>query len=240
MNPQAPVALITGAARRIGAAIAQHLHAAGYRVVIHYLHSESAAASVTQKCNELQRDSALAIQGDLQTAETSTMLISTAHQWAGRLDLLVNNACVFSRESTDWDTLFAVNVKAPFLLSQAAYPYLKTTQGAIINITDIHAHKPLKHYSAYCQTQAALTMQTQSLAREFAPDVRVNAIAPGAIAWPEQGNALSETLQHEIIQKTPLKRHGQPKYVAKAVLALVQNSFITGQILAVDGGRSLI
>jgi pteridine reductase len=241
---QAPIALITGAARRIGAAIAQHLHAAGFRVVIHYLHSEIDALSLTQKLNQLEKQSALAIKADLQQKNDIFTLITDAVQWGNRLDLLVNNASVFLRdEETDernWNILFNTNVKAPFYLSEAAYPHLAKECGSIINITDVHADKPLKGYGIYCQTQAALTMQTKSLAREFAPAVRVNAIAPGAIAWPENDNELNASLKRKIISKTPLSRHGTPENIAQAVLSFVGNNFVTGQVLRVDGGRSLI
>ena len=135
--------------------------------------------------------------------------------------------------------LFDTNVKVPFLLSLAARPLLRQQRGAIINITDIHAEKPLLGYSVYCQSKAALEMQTKTLAREFSPEIRVNAVAPGAIAWPEHANRLSSEEQQKIIDKTPLKCHGEPEYVAQAVLALGENPFITGQVLKVDGGRSL-
>ena len=142
--------------------------------------------------------------------------------------------------SNDWNVLFDIHVKAPFLLSLAARPLLAKQSGAIINITDIHAETPLKGYSVYCQSKAALEMQTKSLARELAPEIRVNAIAPGAIIWPEHSNTLNAETQEKIITKIPLKKHGAPEYVAKAVLALAANSYITGQILKVDGGRSLL
>lgn len=244
-NKQAPVALVTGGARRIGAAIARHLHQAGFRVLIHYHHSHDEARALAHDLNQTHANSVHTLCADLMVKQSATQLITHTINWAGRLDLLVNNASLFKKtpadalDEADWDALFTTNVKAPFWLSHAAYPQLKLQRGSIINITDIHADKPLKDYAVYCQSKAALSMQTQALAIEFAPLVRVNAIAPGAIAWPEQDNALSKTLQQKIIAKTPLKQHGNPLFIAKAVLSLAENPFITGQTLKVDGGRSL-
>ena len=235
----APVVLVTGAARRIGAEIAQYLQKAGFRVIIHCHHSYSEAQALADDMNRQRADSAMVFTADLSLPESAPQLIADALTWGGRIDLLVNNASLFTRDEADWDAMFNLNVKAPFLLSQAAYPHLAKTQGSIINITDIHADKPLKGYAIYCQSKAALSMQTKALAREFAPNVRVNAIAPGAIMWPESGNQLSEEQQIAIIEKTPLKRHGSPLYIAQAILALVENLFITGQTLCVDGGRNM-
>ncbi len=244
-NKQAPVALVTGAARRIGAAIARHLQQKGFRVVIHYHHSFDEACAVAHDLNQRQANSALTLAADLTLKAATTQLISNTINWAGQLDLLVNNASIFKKtradtlDEADWDTLFTTNVKAPFWLSHAAYPHLKLQGGSIVNITDIHAEHPLKDYAVYCQTKAALTMQTKALAREFAPHVRINAIAPGAIAWPEQDNALSDATRQQIIAKTPLRQHGNPLFIAQAVLGMAENPFITGQTLNVDGGRSL-
>lgn len=242
----APVALITGAARRIGAAIALYLHEHGFRVVIHCHQSKVEADMLAQKMNQQRPDSAFVLTADLTIQQEAIHLINNAVQSAGQLDLLVNNASIFTRTSkqnaldnTHWDDLFTTNVKAPFWLSQAAFPYLTLQHGAIINITDIHATHPLKNYTVYCQSKAALAMQTKALAREFAPKVRVNAIAPGAIAWPEHENKLNKGIQEKIIAETLLKQHGKPEYIAKAVLALASNAFITGQCLVVDGGREL-
>ena len=241
-NKQASrVALVTGAARRIGAAIAMHLHQAGFRVIIHCHQSEKAAIALAEKLNLLRKDSALVLCEDLCLKTCARSLITSALEWGGRLDLLVNNASIFRRDSADtndWDALFSTNVQAPFQLSHMAYPHLAAHEGAIINITDIYAEKPLKGYSIYCQSKAALSLQTKALALEFAPKVRVNAIAPGAIAWPEQDNALSHETQQKVITSTPLKRHGSPLFIAEAVLLMAQNMFITGQTLNVDGGRA--
>lgn len=239
------VALITGAARRIGAAIAQHLHEAGFKVVIHCHHSLAEAKRLAQAMNQQRPDSAHVLQQDLCDPKAAKRLIEAAIAFTGRLDLLVNNASIFTKTSfaefnqQNWDNLFATNVRAPFQLSLVARPYLAAQQGQIINITDIHSETPLMDYAEYCQSKAALTMQTKALAREFAPEVRVNAVAPGAIVWPENDNALNGQIQEKIIAQTPLKRHGEPLFIAQAVLALVENAFITGQILKVDGGRSI-
>lgn len=239
------VALVTGAARRIGAAIAKELHHAGYHLIIHCHHSLKEAELLAEQLNQNRSHSVCVIQQDLTVTNAASDLINGAIACFGRLDVLVNNASVFTRtnlavvDEQNWDLLFNTNVKAPFLLSVAARPYLELAQGVIINITDIHAEQALKEYSVYCQSKAAFVMQTKSLAREFAPQIRVNGVAPGAIAWPEDDNALSESLQQKIIASTPLKQHGKPQFIAQAALALIQNPFITGQIIKVDGGRSL-
>lgn len=241
---EAKVALVTGSARRIGAAIVKKLHSSGYKVVIHCRNALSEAHELAVDLNNQRIDSAFVVQRELTEKDSAAGMITSVIEWAGRLDLLVNNASVFIRtdceiKEDEWQLLFDTNVKAPFLLSLAAQPWLKLSSGAIINITDIHAEIPLKGYSLYCQSKSAFEMQTKSLAREFSPDIRVNAIAPGAIAWPEDANTLNEEAQQKIIDKTPLKRHGDPAFIAQAVLALAENPFITGQILKVDGGRSL-
>lgn len=242
---EAKVALVTGGARRIGAAIVKTVHQAGYKVVIHCRGGLSDAHALAVDLNNQRVDSALVLQRELRDTDAPEEIMTTIMNWAGRLDLLVNNASVFIRteghsfNTADWQAIFDINVKVPFLLSLAAYPLLQNHQGAIINITDIHAEKPLKGYSVYCQSKAALEMQTKTLAREFSPEVRVNAVAPGATVWPEEANSLSFEVKKTIIAKTPLKTHGNPEYIAQAVLALAQNPFITGQVLKVDGGRSL-
>ncbi|WP_133128077.1 pteridine reductase [Legionella nagasakiensis] len=245
-NHAAPVALITGAARRIGASIAWHLQQAGFRVIVHFNRSQKEADALVQKMNQDKPESARALNGDLTIKEVCYQLVTEAANWAKRLDLLVNNASVFKRTDfsnlveDDWDNLFNTNVRAPFWLSHASRPYLTKQKGCIINMTDIHTDKPLKDYAIYCQSKAALAMQTKALAREFAPSIRVNAIAPGAIAWPEGNNTLSNIVREKIIAQTPLHTHGNPIVIAQAVLALVKNPFITGETLHVDGGRRLI
>lgn len=240
-----PVALVTGGARRIGAAVVKLLHSRGYKVVIHTRHSLQTAHDLAATLNNQRPNSAFVLQRELREPNAAQEIIASIRDWAGRLDVLVNNASVFIRSDSthfsepDWQDQFDINVKVPFLLSLAAYPLLQKPQGAIINITDIHAEKPLKGYAVYCQTKAALELQTKALALEFAPEIRVNAIAPGATVWPEQVNALNESEQERIINKTLLKKQGDPEYIAQAVLALVENPYITGQIIKVDGGRSI-
>jgi len=229
-----PVALITGAARRIGAAIAVALHTKGFNVMIHYHTSSRDAHALVTRLGER----AHTCQADLTSEEARRLLIEKTVDWGGRLDVLVNNASLFSTTESAAN-LFTVNAEAPYHLSQCAYPHLAKTKGNIVNITDTHATKPLKGYSLYCQSKAALHLQTKSLALEFAPNVRVNAVAPGAILWPEGDNALNLTRKQRIIDETPLKRHGDPQFIAQAVIAFINNPFITGEVLAVDGGRTL-
>ncbi|WP_454784918.1 pteridine reductase [Legionella sp. WA2024007413] len=250
MNPtnkqEVKVALITGGARRTGAAIVKKLHSAGYKVIIHCHQSLTEAHALAAGLNEQRPYSAFVLQRELNEPGAAEEIMSTVQDWAGRLDLLVNNASVFLRteftafSEIDWHALFNIHVKAPFLLSLAARPLLAKESGAIINVSDTHAEKPLKGYSVYCQSKAALEMQTKSLAREFAPEIRVNAVAPGATIWPEHSNILTQETQEKIIAKIPLKKQGDPEYIAQAILALAENPYITGQILKVDGGRSLL
>jgi len=243
---EAKVALITGGARRIGAAIVKTLHDAGYSVVIHCRFSLKEAHVLAEQLNQQRMNSAFVIQRELTEPQAAQEMIHTVKEWAGRLDLLVNNASVFLRTNcsafneADWSMLFETNVKVPFMLSLEARSLLSQHLGAIINITDIHGERPLLDYSLYCQTKAALEMQTKTLAREFSPSVRVNSVAPGATLWPEDANVLSELEQQKILDKTPLKNHGNPDFLARAVLALAENPYITGQTLKVDGGRSLM
>ncbi|WED42768.1 pteridine reductase [Legionella cardiaca] len=242
----AKVALVTGSARRIGAAIVNKLHQANFKVVIHCHQSLTEAEVLATTLNKQRPDSAYVVCSNLNSIKAVEEILTKTLNWAKRLDVLVNNASVFNRtdltivDEQEWNNLFDINVKFPFFLSLAARSQLAKNHGAIINITDIHGRMPLKGYAVYSQTKAALAMQTKALAREFAPEVRVNAIAPGAIAWPEHDNVLNIETQQKIIAKTPLKRHGSPEFVAQALLGLVENPFITGQILNVDGGRSIM
>lgn len=244
-NKQPKVAIVTGAARRIGAEIARHLHQAGFRVVIHCHKSITAANQLAKTLNAARPDSALVVEADLCVSNNVAAVIDAAIDWAGSLHVLVNNASLFAHSDLNTydqdfcERLYALNVFAPWNLSIKARPWLAKGSGNIINITDIHAEKPLKGYAEYCQSKAALMMQTKALAREFAPLIRVNAVAPGAIAWPETQNSVSQLVKKQIINETPLKMHGQPEFIAEAVLALIANPFITGQMLRVDGGRSI-
>lgn len=246
-NTQASrVALITGGARRIGAAIVKRLHTAGFNVIIHYCESRKEACDLASQLNHSRKNSAMTVHAELVEQNDAIHLIEQSVHWLGRLDVLVNNASIFIRtpvqenHATAFEQMWITNVQVPFWLSEAAYVFLAARHGAIINLTDIHAEKPLREYGMYCQTKAALKMQTELFAREYAPMVRVSAVAPGAIAWPEGVNELSALQKETILAKTPLKRHGDPAWVAEAVLALVENEFITGQTLRVDGGRSLV
>lgn len=241
-NPKnAKGALITGAARRIGAEIAKSLHAKGYHIALHCFQSLEEGRALVDQFNRIRSDSAQLFVFDLSDEHHCQQLIDATVKWKIP-SVLVNNASVFIKDSEakDFDTwlrLFSVNVRAPYLLSQGLSPYLSETSGNIINITDIHAQTPLKEYSIYCQTKAALSLQTKAFAKELAPHVKVNAIAPGAIMWPEHHNVLPEKIQENIVSKTLLKRHGHPQYIAEMVLSLIQNPFITGQEIKVDGGR---
>lgn len=242
-TPVKRVALITGSARRIGASIAKSLHQAGYSVAIHCHHSVGEANTLCDTLNKLRENSAKVYIANLMQKTENQTLIAQTINWAGKLDLLINNASLFiptnllAQDDAPSMAQYIMNVQAPLWLSIAAQPYLAQQQGAIINLTDIHAETPLKGYAEYCQTKAALLMQTKALSQAFAPDVRVNAVAPGAIAWPERHNTLSTAQQEKIIAKTLLKRHGNAECIAQAVLALAENAFITGQSLRVDGGR---
>lgn len=238
------VALITGAAKRIGAETARTLHAAGMNIVIHYRSSRQEADELSNELNQLRDHSAAVIQGDLDDDHIYGQLIEDAAQVWGQLDVLVNNASSFfptpvgSITLEQWHNLINSNLKAPLFLSQAATPFLKETQGCIINMVDIHAFRPMKKHPVYCAAKAGLAMLTQSLARELGPDIRVNGIGPGAILWPE--NDMDENTRNFIIERTALKRHGEPKDIAKAILFLVRDAaYITGHIIPVDGGRSL-
>jgi pteridine reductase len=241
-----PVALVTGGARRIGAAIVRQLHQIGYDVVVHYRHAEREAEALVFELNSARPGSACKLHMALERESDTRSLITSAYAWHSRLDVLVNNASVFFRTPVQetssqeiCDALWRTNVHVPYWLSEYAFPFLAQQRGVIINLTDIHAEKPIREYSIYCQTKAALHMQTLSLAKEYAPQVRVNAVAPGAILWPEGENMLDDGKKATIIEKTPMACHGAPVWVAQAVVALVENQFITGQTLKVDGGRSL-
>jgi pteridine reductase len=238
------VVLITGGARRVGAAIVRSLHGAGARVLIHHRDSAVDARTLAAELNAARAGSAAIESGDLLDAAVPDRLVAaTLHQF-GRLDILVNNASTFyptvvgGITPADWDDLMGTNLKAPLFLSQAAAPSLRAAQGLIINIVDIHALRPLKRHPVYSVAKAGLAMLTRSLARELGPEIRVNGIAPGPVLWPER--AVEETLKREIIAKTALKRHGTPEDIARTALFLAADApYITGQIITVDGGRSI-
>jgi len=238
------VAFITGGSRRVGATIARQLHAVGMKLALHYRHSETAAHILQAQLNNQRSESVLLLQADLRQPPKLISMVQQITEYYGRLDVLVNNASTFyptpigSVEEKDWDDLFGTNVKAPFFLSQAAAPHLAETGGCIINLADIHAERPLKLHSVYSAAKAGLVMLTKALARELGPSVRVNAIAPGAILWPE--NDMDEVGKQRIVSNIALKRHGDPDDIAKTVLFLVRDAgYITGQVITVDGGRTL-
>jgi pteridine reductase len=240
-----PVALITGAAKRVGAAIARALHAAGYDLALHYRDSRTDMETLCAELEAGRRDSTLAVAAELAELDHLPRIVEQCMTRFGRLDALINNASAFyptpvgTVTAQQWNDLFASNAQAPFFLAQAAAPYLKNTQGCIVNIVDIYAERPLARHPVYSMAKAALAMMTLALARELGPEVRVNAIAPGAVLWPESGKAYAD--QQELIARSALQRAGTPEDVATAVLFLVRDAkFTSGQILRVDGGRSLV
>jgi pteridine reductase len=240
------VALITGAAHRIGATTARILHDEGMNIVVHYRSSAGAAEALAAELNGLRPDSVVTVGADLHdTAGLGALVERAAAAW-DRLDVLVNNASSFyptpMGEVTEaqWDDLLGSNLKAPFFLSQAAAPHLRAAGGCIVSIVDIHADRPLKGYPVYSMAKAGLVMLTKTLARELGPEIRVNAVAPGAILWPENEAELDSAAQREIIGRTALKRQGDPVDIARAVRFLVRDAVYTsGHVLTVDGGRSL-
>jgi pteridine reductase len=236
--------LITGAARRVGAALARKLHGAGANVVIHFRESTDDAAQLARELEALRPGSTAFAQADLLHIDRLPGLVDAAVRAFGQLDVLINDASTFYPtpvgEITErhWDDLVGTNLKAPLFLAQAAAPALRITHGLILNIADIHGMRPLKRYPVYSVAKAGLIMLTKALAREMAPHVRVNAIAPGPVMWPEDGT--DKELQHKIVDKTLLKRAGSPDDVARAALFFATEApYLTGQILAVDGGRSV-
>jgi pteridine reductase len=237
-------ALVTGGARRVGAAIVRALHGAGANVVIHCHHSLSAARALAAELESTRPESTAVMACDLLDAAALAGLIERARDSFAALHLLVNNASSFyptplgAITLADWDDLLGTNLRAPLLLTQAAAPELRRTRGAVLNIVDIHGLRPLRDHSVYSVAKAGLIMLTRALARELAPEVRVNAIAPGPVLWPEF--PMDEQQKEKIIDKTPLQRHGSPEDIARAVLFFAGDApFVTGQILAVDGGRSI-
>ena len=238
------VALITGAARRIGAAIARTLHAQGADVAIHYRGSAEEAADLTDELNSQRADSAASYAADLTDMAGLNTLVEEVTAWRSRLDILVNNASSFYPtpvgEITEdqWDDLIGTNLKAPLFLSQAALPALREARGVIINIVDVHSQRPLRDHTVYGPSKAGLAMLTRSLAKDLAPEVRVNGVSPGAILWPENG--MSGATKDAILEQVPLGRPGTPDDVANAVLFLAKDAdYVTGQIIAIDGGRSI-
>lgn len=239
------IALVTGGARRIGAAIARDLHNHNFNVIIHYRSSADEAKDLARALNKIRANSAQTLQFDLNQVDLFPEFITTAIAMWGQLDVLVNNASSFyptpfgQIEEAQWQELIDSNLKGPFFLCQAASAALQQTRGVIINITDFYGHIPLKHYSPYCIAKAGLVMLTKSLAKELAPDVRVNAVAPGQVIWPEGINAHPDEKKQQIIAGIPLKKAGTAQNISQSVLFLINNDYITGQNLSVDGGRTL-
>ena len=237
-------ALVTGAARRVGAAIASALHAVCDNVVIHYRTSRREAEALVADFNRTRAHSAVALSAELLDLARLPQLVAEALRTFGTLDILVNNASSFyptpigEVTAAHWDDLLGSNLKAPLFLSQAAAPALRKSRGLILNLVDIHGMRPLPDHALYSTAKAGLIMLTRALARELGPEIRVNGIAPGPVMWPEGG--VDETLKEEIVRKTALKRIGSPQDVAQAAVFFATAApFVTGQILAVDGGRSL-
>lgn len=236
-------AIITGAGRRIGAAITRELHSAGMDVILHFNSSKTAVDKLVSELNKLRPDSAFTIRSDLQDRKSYAGIINRAYEINGRLDVLINNASLFyptplqDLAFEQWDEMININLTAPLFLAQAAAEYLKTVNGCVINLTDIHADRPLLNHIVYSVSKAALVMLTRSLAKELAPHVRVNAISPGAIFWSAY---IDEDEKTGILNKTLLKKQGEGNDIAKAARYLVFDAaYTTGQVLVIDGGRSL-
>lgn len=239
-----PVALVTGAGKRVGAVIARTLHAAGYDLALHCRHSVAEAEALAAELEQARADSTLVLQAELADPHTPAALVDAALAHFGRLDALVNNASAFfptpigTASITQWNELFASNAQAPFFLAQAATPALRAARGAIVNLVDIYAERTLADHPIYCMAKAALAAMTRALALDLAPDIRVNGVAPGAVLWPSDGKPYND--QQAMLARTPLQRAGSPEDVAGTVLWLLRDAhYVTGQIIRVDGGRTL-
>lgn len=244
--PERPVAVVTGAARRIGASIAAHLHAAGYDIVVHYRQSADEARALVARLEDTRASSAIAVAADLASTAACANLVATAAEWRGRIDALVNNASSFHRtplgqiDDTDWHALVDGNLKAALFVAQAAAPWLRASGGGIVNICDVHTERPLPQFSVYSAAKAGIVALTRALALELAPDVRVNAVSPGSLDWPEDG-VFTEQEREAIENAIPLGRLGNGDDIARAVeFLLLGNRYVTGHVLAVDGGASLV
>ncbi|MDR3447151.1 MULTISPECIES: pteridine reductase [unclassified Dyella] len=246
MSPrhERPVALITGAGKRVGAVIARTLHAAGYDLALHYRHSAAEAELLSASLERQRSDSTFTVQAELADLDVLPAMVQRVVDRFGRLDALVNNASAFyptpvgTATPAQWNELFASNAQAPFFIAQAATPALREARGAIVNMVDIYAERPLANHPVYCMAKAALEAMTRSLALDLGPDVRVNGVAPGAVMWPSDGKPYDD--QQAMLARTPLRRAGSPEDVAGAVLWLLRDApFVTGQIIRVDGGRTL-
>ena len=237
-------ALITGAARRVGACTARTLHAEGAGVVIHYRKSAVPAKALADELNGIRPASAFAIHADLLDTGSFNSMVDAVVGQAGRLDILINNASSFYATPlgnvtlAQWDDLVGTNLRAPLFLSQTALPHLKAARGVIVNLIDIHAVRPLREHPVYGAAKAGLAMLTRAMARDLAPHVRVNGVAPGAVLWPDDG--IAEQTKEAIIRQIPMKRAGEPGDITGCILYLVRDAaYVTGQIINVDGGRSI-
>jgi pteridine reductase len=242
MTQYKKVAFVTGSAKRIGNQTVRSLHAKGYRTIIHCNRSTDEAQVLVDELNQVSPNTAQFVTGDLTQHSQYQKIADDVIAAFGRLDVLVNNASSFyptvvgETLLTEWDDLISTNLKAPFFLIQAFKQQLEQTNGCVINMIDIHAERPLKGYSVYCMAKAGLAMLTKSLSRELAPNIRVNGIAPGAILWHE--NDLNDQDKQQVISEISLQRLGSPEDIAQAILYLIDANYVTGQIIAVDGGRS--
>lgn len=244
MNPT-KTTLITGGARRIGKTIAMQLHERGHQLMIHYRSSADAAKALKQQLNEIRENSCEIVQADLSEIDSFEKISQQTIHAFGKLDVLINNASTFyptplaKVDEAQWDDLMASNLKAPLFLSKQLLPHLTKQNGCIINIIDIYANRPLTEHPIYCAAKAGLQMLTKSMARDLAPHIRVNGVAPGAILWPENDAGIDS--QNALLKRIPLNRLGNPSDIAKTIEFLIEESpYITGQIISVDGGRSVM
>jgi pteridine reductase len=245
MSNTLPTALVTGGAKRIGYQIAHTLHGAGYNIMVHYRSSAGAASDLVNELNALRAETAASVAGDLLDIDTIPQIIDATIDAFGQLDVLVNNASTFYPTPIEiindefWNDLIGSNLKAPAFLIKSAVPHLRKTKGCVVSVIDIYAERPLSNHPIYCAAKAGLEMLTKSLARDLAPQIRVNGVSPGAILWPKNGN--DEISQAALLERVPLERMGHPEEVANAVKFLVvDGTYITGQTIAVDGGRSVV
>lgn len=244
MATERPAALVTGASRRIGAAIARALHRAGYDLALHHRRDDARMDALVAELEAARPGSTLELRAELADLDALPLLVADTVTRFSRIDAVVNNASAFFQTpighatAQQWEVLFAANTRAPFFLAQAAAPHLRATGGSIVNLVDIYGERPLRDHSIYCLTKAALIMLTRSLAKDLAPAVRVNAIAPGAVLWPEAG--IDADRQRKLVANIALGRVGDPVDVADAAVYLIRDAhYTTGEILRVDGGRTL-
>ena len=239
------VVLITGAARRVGQCLATSCHQQGMNILLHYNQSETEAKTLAKKLNDLRGNSCHLLQAELSNIDNFPNLVVKALQPWQRVDVLINNASAYYTtpinylDPLKWDHLMTINAKAPLFLSIAFAECLRAQNGCIVNILDIHSRDPLGDYSLYSISKAAFAMVTKSLAKELAPVVRVNAVAPGIVIWPEGDNAVNDTMKKKLLNKIPMQRIGSPEDIAAAVLYCLSATYVTGQVITVDGGRSV-